>query len=97
MQRKMEQQATALFSQSKSLRAFFEYVFLKSKGPETGLKTIPHDTAAPLLRSSSYIVLFLSNRFYRKGPVIEAMCEYVETVSTRALTKDDWNSIVTAI
>ena len=97
MQQKMEQQATALFSQGKALKPFFEYVFLKSKGPDQSLKTIPHDTAAPLLRRTHYPVLFLSNRFYRKGPVIEALCEFIETSSTKSLTRDDWNSTVRAI
>jgi len=41
-----------------------------------------------------YSVLLLSNKFYLKGAVIEALCEYIEKGTTKALTKDDWSSIV---
>ena len=90
----MEQQARSLFASGKNLRVFFEYVFEKSKGSELAVKTIPHDTAAPLLRCKCYSVLLLSNKFYMKGAVIEALCEYIETATTKDLTKDDWSSIV---
>lgn len=90
----MEQQARSLFASGRNLRIFFEYVFEKSKGLELAVKTIPHDTAVPLLRCNRYSVLLLSNKFYLKGAVIEALCEYIENSTTKALTKDDWSSIV---